>query len=790
MKSYVLSPLDQLPDGEFGQKARRLCQLARWGYPICAGLALPASWFEDFCRHNALPADRPDEKAVLAGAFPPEMAGALEAGWQELASDEEELIVRSSASDEDNFEHSFAGLYESVGHVRDVKQLFEAVKTVWASSCRPEALAYASSQEKAASAMGVVIQTMLRCDQSGVLFTRDPLKGRRRILIEAVAGGNEEVTAGKGTCQRYTVGLDGGVDREAKQGEPVLQAGEITSLSLLARKVEASFGFPCDLEWGMRQGRIVLFQARPLRLLDPADAYHRGAAGLDCILLDRYAQPATVCYLSMLDDWQNRVQLHLCAQEGEEKPLCFLHNRVYWNVRYQREQYDAPVTDSVQKGELERQIRCGYRSWYRRIPRYEAQVRRLHKRLSQAQDLCGLLGLLDHAMANFCDGFGADHYLFLGIAQLLYRRLQRACTVHDLRRRADRWVGKYSSRNETIRANTKLIEIADKIKRSPSLLSLVLESSSEEVVRRLRRGEAPDLNRMLGRFLRAHGHRSVACDDLAAPHWSEAPEKVIDLLAQLLKGGDRPAAEHVGSHRERVRLARALACDELTKRQAGKLLTLTGEYMRLRENQRYYFDQSWVLLRRILLQMGLCFVEDGRLAQPEEIFHLTIREVRLAAEYPRQPIPPQLICDRRRLFEEENSATPPYIIKDSAQVEVQKGAGADSYKAMGISPGMARGRVRPIQSVDDLSRVSSGEIGVVRTFHPSWTPVLSVVSGLIMNYGNVLSHGAVVAREYGVPVVVFNGEAMHALCPGDEVELNGLTGRIRILRRADQTKKE
>ncbi len=786
MKSYSLYPLDHLPAGEFGQKAHRLALLAEWGYPICAGVALPAGWLDDFCQYNSLPAGRRDPDAIMAGDFPDGMARALRSAWETLSPDGEELIVRSSAGDEDAFDRSYAGVYESVAHVGDVQQLLQAVKRVWASSRGPSATDYAADRKEANAAMGVVIQVMMRCERSGVLFTRDPLRDERRMLIEASAA-EEGVTSGAGDCQRYWVERDSGqIHREEEGSRPMLGQGEITSLYLLAKKVEASFGFPCDLEWGMRQGRVKLFQVRPLRLLDEADAYHRSEKGIDCILLDRYAQPACACYLSMLEEWQNRVKLHLCSEKGEEKPLCFMHNRVYWNVRYQREQYDAPVADRAQKERLDRLIRRGYRRWYRRIPRYEAQVRRGEKQLLQNPGREGLLGLLHEATVNFCDFFGGDHYLFLGIAQVLYRQLQKACAPTGLWERADRWVGRYSSRNETLQANRELLKLAGRIKKIPPLLDLVMNAPPQEVARQMQAGEAPAMAGMLRDFLRRHGHRSVSCDDLSQPHWAEAPERVIALLAQLIRGDTAAGESRAPMSRERAALARALKQEGLTKRQAGRLLTLTGEYIRLRENQRYYFDKSWVLLRKILLGIGDAFTKEGRLSRPEDIFHLTIREVRLCAEYPRQPIPKELLAERRRLFEMESTSTPPYVVKDSVEVEVQKGAGASSYKAMGISPGTARGKIRPIWSVEDLSRVAPGEIGVVRSFHPSWTPVLRVVSGLIMNYGNLLSHGAVVAREYGVPVVVFNGEAMDVLEPGDEVELNGLTGRVRILRRAAQ----
>lgn len=508
---------------------------------------------------------------------------------------------------------------------------------------------------------------------------------------------------------------------------------------------------------------------------------------MDCVLLDRYALPATVCYLSLLDEWQSKVRLSLCAQEGGERPLCFAYNRVYWNVRYQREQYEPPEgVEDRRRQELTGLIRRGYRSWYRRIPRYQARIRQMGRRLNDTNDATGLIALLNQAVQNFCVYFGVDHFQFLGIAQLLYRQLQQICHDRELRRQAEQLVGALSAKNKTVQANQELLKIAQKLRSTPGERSLIERYPPSEVYRRIGLREAPVLARRLARFCKKHGHRSVSCDDLAFPHWGEDPQRLVALLAQLVSGDAQPSGGGKGLKRQCARLARRMSGSGVSYRQAKECLKLTGEYMRLRENQRYYFDQSWVLLRQILLRLGQLFTVQGRLQRPDEIFHLTIAEVRLAAEYPAQPILQTLVEERARLFEQGQHAAPPYMLKDSSEVEVQKGAGASSYKGLGISPGKARGRVCLVRDVDDLGRLRQGDIGVVRTFHPSWTPMLRMVSGLIMSYGNLLSHGAVVAREYGVPVAVFNGDAMQALHDEDEVEFNGSTGRIRVLHPAGE----
>lgn len=166
---------------------------------------------------------------------------------------------------------------------------------------------------------------------------------------------------------------------------------------------------------------------------------------------------------------------------------------------------------------------------------------------------------------------------------------------------------------------------------------------------------------------------------------------------------------------------------------------------------------------------------DGRLGIREDIFHLSIEEIQTALECPHYLLSRETVEARKRLFEKEQETTPPYLWKDSEEVTVQKGEGYASYKGTGISLGCARGPARRLQSIRDIDDVRQGDICVVDTFHPSWTPALKMAAGLIMSYGNMLSHGAVVAREYGIPVVVSTGT--RCACSG--MAIGWISGGIR-----------
>ena len=809
MRIYTLSEALYAHVPQIGQKAAMLARLHAKGFRVCEGIVLDTDTFYVFCKSNGwTPAEdsadgvlSPDR--ILGGRMPVPLFHRLQTAYERFRRNHRELIVRSSAVEEDGTGRSYAGIFESCLHIQSFNQLIEAIKTVWASYFSNKAVSYRNARY-GKGGMAVLIQPMLPCDQSGVLFTRNPLRLEEEMVVEFLNGTNEGVTGGERAAGRYRMERRSG--RMAEQpapGEPRLTHHQLRELLRTGEKLELELGSPCDVEWGFWRGKMWVFQARPMTA--PANArIYNDCEGerMDAVLLDRYAQPASVCYLSLLNSWQQQVYLsfyqHRPGSCFEEQPLQFAHNRVYWNVRYQRQFFEDPADTPGKRKKMRRLVYKGYRSWYGRLPVYERRVDRLDEQICMAKTPDAWRRLLEKTIENFCSYLGKDHFLFLGIAQLLYKRLPFFLqssgsgegvppSREEAVRLAETAVGRLSMDNMTIRANRDLQRMAGQIRRNESTRALWENAGPDELLLRIESGDfSAGFREQFNRFLQQHGHRGVSCDDLYEPHWRERPENVVLLIKQMAAGGltDETAGEICWRDTEN-RLFESLGpIGKKQRKNLRDLIRLTGEYMRLRENQRYYFDKSWILLRRLFLKIADQWVKDGRLGMREDIFHLSIEEIRTALACPRYVPDRETIAARRSLFEREKETTPPYLWKDSEEVAVQKKEGYASYKGAGISLGTASGPARRLQNVRDIGAIQQGDICVVDTFHPSWTPALKLAAGLIMSYGNMLSHGAVVAREYGIPVVVFNGDAPRVFHNGDLVEIHGNTGRIRILRHA------
>jgi len=298
----------------------------------------------------------------------------------------------------------------------------------------------------------------------------------------------------------------------------------------------------------------------------------------------------------------------------------------------------------------------------------------------------------------------------------------------------------------------------------------------------------------LGDFLDEHGHLGGSFDDLAFPSWSERPGMVLgDLARRLADPG--PTAD--------VRRARVLAdADALADRVRALLVDRPTELVRfeglladaravgpLTEVHNYWIDRLvQACLRSFALRVGARLVAAGVVAEPEDVLHLSRSEVGdlLAAPTDRRSV----VAERRVAHERQSAVDPPYAVgkprEQSDDVDRFDGARFDAetdgtLRGTGASAGLATGTARIILGPEDFAKVRPGDVIVAPSSNASWVPLFSVAGGLLTNTGGVLCHAAVVAREFALPAVVGLGDATTRIPDGATVELDGTTGRVRIL---------
>ena len=295
-------------------------------------------------------------------------------------------------------------------------------------------------------------------------------------------------------------------------------------------------------------------------------------------------------------------------------------------------------------------------------------------------------------------------------------------------------------------------------------------------------------------FLGPHGHLGQAYDDLAQPSYAEDPRL---LLAEVAKRLERPAEaaadRRARVHEEAERLAdglRARLADEPAEAaRFERLLVLGREIGHLTEGHNYWIDRkAQATLRRLVIRVGERLVRDGGLDEPEDILFLEREEVAEGLREPRDRRP--VVAERRRALEHWRTIRPPAKLgKLEAPAEDNGRFGAvpvESTEAgvlrgKGASPGVVRGTARVALSNADFPRIQPGDVIVCPSSNPSWVPVFTVAGGLVTNTGGVLSHAAVVAREFALPAVVGVADATLTITDGQLIEIDGTLGTVRLL---------
>ena len=286
----------------------------------------------------------------------------------------------------------------------------------------------------------------------------------------------------------------------------------------------------------------------------------------------------------------------------------------------------------------------------------------------------------------------------------------------------------------------------------------------------------------LAAFLRRHGHRADATWEIMSPRWAENPQRVLGLVRHHLGTADQDPAELAQQQARagREALARLQGQVHVPHRRwlLVSLVQLTRRYLLLRENQRYAFDRILYGVKRAYLWIGARMVEGGVFASAAHIRFLKAAEVeRWVAGGVQSHVLRSAAAAREAEWRRCRHVELSDFIRGDDPIPGQH-AHEGRLMGLGASPGLVRGRVRVVHALSEAHDLRKGEILVTRATDPAWTPLFLVASGLVLELGGQLSHGAVVAREYGLPTVVNLTGATRILRDGQEITVDGGRGLV------------
>jgi rifampicin phosphotransferase len=351
--------------------------------------------------------------------------------------------------------------------------------------------------------------------------------------------------------------------------------------------------------------------------------------------------------------------------------------------------------------------------------------------------------------------------------------------------------------NVTTEMDLALWGVSREIAADPAAARRLQSAPADELARGFRDATLPEgLQAPVARFLAAYGARGVAEIDMGRPRWREDPTPLFQALLSYSGISDDSRSPVAAFERGRAS-ARAAAADLARRlrqapagaaraRAAGFMIRRVRELGGMREAPKLAAVRAMSAGREALLASGRDLVRDGIVERPDDVFFLRLRELEQIAAGGAESRA-ELVARRRADHERESRRrlVPRVLLSDGTAFfeGVAPDPGADDGRTLHgspVSPGAAEGTVRVV--LDPFTtRVEPGEILVCPATDPAWTPLFLPAAGLVMEVGGMMTHGSVVAREYGIPAVVGVSGATTRLATGDRVRVDGSTGVIRML---------
>jgi pyruvate,water dikinase len=332
----------------------------------------------------------------------------------------------------------------------------------------------------------------------------------------------------------------------------------------------------------------------------------------------------------------------------------------------------------------------------------------------------------------------------------------------------------------SLNANAQLWDVAQMARTLPAVEQAIRVGEAETLVKRLHDTDggaavATAFEAWLERF----GRRSGDYGELMEPTWKEDPTPVAIILRGYLDREDPRAAVSRAASRKQAVVTEIMSLLPAARRDTfEKLVTGVEHYIPVKESRNSVMCLSGASLRVPALAAGRKLVSLGAIDEVEDVFFLTFAEIETAEDRSKAELQ-AIISQRRNEYELWRNVVPPATIGGTLPAAETN---AEQIKGVAASRGVARGRARVVLHLAESDKLQPGEILVTRSTTSAWTPLFLNAAGIVTDSGGILSHCAVVAREYQLPAVVGTYTATRLISDGDMLEIDGATGLVTISR--------
>jgi pyruvate,water dikinase len=780
-------------------------------------------------------------RAIEAVAIPDDLAAAITRALAGLG-ERTACAVRSSATAEDLPTASFAGQQDTYLNVVGADDVLRHVSRCWASLFTERAVTYRlrGGFDHRKARMAVVVQRMVFPRAAGILFTADPVTGNRKVAsVEASFGLGEALVSGRVNADVYkvrdgrvvarTIGTkrlaiqaspSGGTEEREiepeRREQPALTDAQAVRLAALGRRIEAHFGRPQDIEWCLADDDFQIVQSRPITTLFPIPAAGDGenhvyiSVGHQQMMTDAM-KPLGLSFWQMttprpMAEAGGRLfvdvtpilaspasRADLLGMVGKSDPLIGDALRTVLD----RGDFIPPPTDEGHGWTMPSSggatpVATDPAIVTELIASSQASIAALKRHIRGRSGAA----LLDFIQADLQE---LRRILFDPRSrQVIMTGMEAAWWLND---QLQAWLGEKNAadvltqsvpNNVTSEMGLALLDVADVIRPHPEVVAFLQHAGGDGFLDELPRlpggREARDA---IQAWLDRYGMRCVGEIDITRPRWSERPAMLLPLVLGNVRNFEPGAGqrrfeqgrqEALGKEQELLERLRALPDGERKAEETKRMIDRVRTFAGYREYPKYGMVSRYFVYKQALLQEAGRLVHAGVLGETEDIFYLRFEELRDVVRT--HQADEELIRERREAFRSYQALTPPRVLTSDG--ETISGAyrrddlPAGALVGLPVSAGTVEGRARVILEMAEAD-LEPGDILVTAYTDPSWTPLFVAIAGLVTEVGGLMTHGAVIAREYGLPAVVGVEHATRLIRDGQRIRVHGTEGYVEIL---------
>ncbi|MCU1356097.1 MAG: hypothetical protein JWM89_1515, partial [Acidimicrobiales bacterium] len=756
-------------------------------------------------------------RAIEDAAIPRDVVSAIGESLSRFGT-QAAFAVRSSATAEDLPGASFAGQHDSYLNIVGPPAILHHVRRCWVSLFSERAVTYRRRNgfDDRNVRMAVVVQQMVPAEVAGVLFTADPVTSNRQLAtVEATWGLGEALVSGLVSGDVYRVSHDVVVDATIEHGtRPTLTEAQVIHLVQLGRRIEAHFGRPQDIEWCLVGDDFQIVQSRPITTLFPIpesgdrENHVYVSVGHQQMMTDPMKPLGISLWqltaLPPMHEAGGRLFVDIAARLASPASRAGLLEvlgrdpliKDALETLLERDDFIPLLPDEGPTGPppggAPAPIDTDPDIVTELVGHNEASVAALKRNIRSRSGAA----LLDFILEDIPE---MKRILFDPRSHQVYMSAMDASWW--LNEHLEAWLGEKNAadmltrsvpNNVTSEMGLALLDVADVIRPRPEVVAFLGDVEDDDFL-----DEMDDLaggreaRDAIGGFLDTYGMRCVGEIDITRPRWSERPSTLVPVILGNIKNFEAGAGEQRfeqgrqeawAKEEELLERVRALPDGERKAEDVKQKIDRVRTFIGYREYPKFGLVSRYFVYKQALLEEAERLVQIGAIREREDIFYLTFPELQDVVRT--HEVDDRLIDQRKDAFRSYHALTPPRVLTSDGEAVAgayrRDDVPAGALVGLAVSAGIIEGRARVIHDMGE-AHLEPGDILVTAYTDPSWTPLFVSITGLVTEVGGLMTHGAVIAREYGLPAVVGVQHATQLIRDGQRIRVHGTDGFVEIL---------